>query len=456
MAYGTIGFWADVKYNGRYTNSKLYVRIEWNSNPVPSGNYSDVNVNTYYDFTSLGIQQTRTFNFYKDGGLYASIPKSPNTPWGSSRNVLMYSTSFRVYHDSNGNASVELGVYSDYNFIDSVNGGRWIIVVNGTGRAYLDHIQRYTGINYYNIHSIAETSAQFYWEPAVSMNQVSGLQYMVNDNGNWIGVPVGNYFTVNNLQPYTDYRVKMRALKNDTGLWQESGNVYFKTIGYPSTTLSLDSKNVTSLTFSYTWSYVQPSKVHLYNGNTFLGEFTSSPFTINGLTPNTLYNDLKIFGFGGNGWGPASNSISTSTYPSTVKLLNVTISELKFNSLLATPSIDILTYLDLIEYTVYDSTGTNIVAGPFTTNNINPYLVTGMKELTSYILKTRAKTKISGFWSNTISSSFTTPADQAQVYINNNGTWIKGKAWMKIDGIWTKVKKIYIKNEGNWIIGKNT
>ena len=55
--------------------------------------------------------------------------------------------------------------------------------------------------------------------------------------------------------------------------------------------------------------------------------------------------------------------------------------------------------------------------------------------------------------SNTI--TITTPADQAKIRRKVDGTWVKGKAYLKEEGAWIKAKKIYIKRDGVWYINTN-
>lgn len=38
--------------------------------------------------------------------------------------------------------------------------------------------------------------------------------------------------------------------------------------------------------------------------------------------------------------------------------------------------------------------------------------------------------------------------------VNNNGTWNTGSVWIKVDGAWTRAKRVYVKINGTWQICK--
>ena len=37
---------------------------------------------------------------------------------------------------------------------------------------------------------------------------------------------------------------------------------------------------------------------------------------------------------------------------------------------------------------------------------------------------------------------------------NNQGTWVDGLAYVKINGAWVKAKQVYVKKNGAWVLGK--
>ena len=89
------------------------------------------------------------------------------------------------------------------------------------------------------------------------------------------------------------------------------------------------------------------------------------------------------------------------------------------------------------------------------------YSFTNLTEETSYLVMVRAKAIHQGIDAQddiayTDSAiSVITPADQAKIRIKVSGTWLKGKAYIRVNGEWKKAKKVYIKKDGQWIINKN-
>jgi hypothetical protein len=78
-------------------------------------------------------------------------------------------------------------------------------------------------------------------------------------------------------------------------------------------------------------------------------------------------------------------------------------------------------------------------------------------EETPYCAKARANTNGSNqTWSEYSILNFTTLADQASIYRNNNGTWTKGKGYIDTGSSYEKAQKVYIKINGTWTAGINT
>jgi len=87
------------------------------------------------------------------------------------------------------------------------------------------------------------------------------------------------------------------------------------------------------------------------------------------------------------------------------------------------------------------------------------YNWTDLEEETTYNMVTQVKATHEGASSvDTIAQrtlTITTPADQAKIYRYQNGKWQRGKAYLKVNGEWVKVKKLYVKINGEWKIHNN-
>lgn len=86
----------------------------------------------------------------------------------------------------------------------------------------------------------------------------------------------------------------------------------------------------------------------------------------------------------------------------------------------------------------------------------NTYTFTGLTEETTYTIGGRIKALASGGGSDTYATGYitiTTPTDQAKARIKINGSWQRGKVFIKQNGAWVKAKKIYYKYNGQWVVG---
>lgn len=90
-------------------------------------------------------------------------------------------------------------------------------------------------------------------------------------------------------------------------------------------------------------------------------------------------------------------------------------------------------------------------SGTYTFNNLTAE--------TTYHIVTEVRAVHTGAYSGDVyvyvSEDITTPADQAKVRLKTNDSWVLGKAWVKVNGVWKKAKKVYVKKNGEWILNKN-
>ena len=227
-----------------------------------------------------------------------------------------------------------------------------------------------------------------------------------------------------------------------------------------SLSFSRTSSTTSSITFSCSASGVGVNQYAIYYRKGTSGSFsgvisTTTSITVKDLEPDTNYQ----FYFG------ASNSAGQTTINSD--------SPVTYSTLLGNPTITIPEVSNLLPFScTISATGSispsRTLTYRFSKDNgstwtayqtSNSYNWTGLAEETSYNMAVQVKATHAGTnASDTTGISYltiTTPADQAKIRKKENGSWIKGKGWVKIEGNWTKMKKIYKKVNGQWVIGKN-
>ena len=183
------------------------------------------------------------------------------------------------------------------------------------------------------------------------------------------------------------------------------------------------------------------------------GSKTNSSLT--GLTPNTNYT-LYIRGHNGYGYGSWRGPYTFKTYPTNVTVSSITITDITpFGCTISTSSSNSST-TNAVEYSIYDSTGQELVQGPYVVSPVQwIYYIDNLDPETTYTVKVRVRTSESNNWSDYSTRTFTTLTDQADSYFKVNGTWSKGKVYGKNNGSWVEAKKIYVKSNGSWLEGVN-
>ena len=295
---------------------------------------------------------------------------------------------------------------------------------------------RIRGIHYVN-------GAQAYNGLIKGSTTTSGWDVTITTS--WIEVP-------NKLTGTTPYAITI--YDDNTGL---ESSTYSYTLDIdsatPIVTISEVSRTNNSITFSYVSSGpTEPTSIKLTNGTTTIGTYTTNPFTATGLSPKTLYGDLKAYGYSAAGWGVASNSLSITTYPNTVTISSVSVTNIGIDacllSLVSSSSVD--TYST--EYSIYDSTGNTLLLGPYLFVPASwTKSISSLTPETGYVAKFRVRTNSSLIWSGYSSSNFSTLTDQAQVWVQISGTATKGKLYVNAGGTEKEVKKVYVNVDGTWV-----
>lgn len=140
-----------------------------------------------------------------------------------------------------------------------------------------------------------------------------------------------------------------------------------------------------------------------------------------------------------------------------------------YSTALSNPVINDIVYLDIQPFSCTIQVDASITpdrglgysysldgGNNWTTQNRDTITLTNLAEETTYELRCRVSGVPQGInaiptVSNTMISTFTTPADQARAYIKTDGEWKKSKMFIKDNGEWRKIKKMYIKKDGQWV-----
>lgn len=274
-------------------------------------------------------------------------------------------------------------------------------------------------------------------------------QYNLNSGGS-------TNTTLKNLTPNTTYNYKF-YIKNGQGKTATYTGT-FKTLGYtaPTSAISLNSVTPNSITCNYSTSGSNISQFYVYlNNNLYTTVSTTNPsgtFVISGLSPKTTYNiSIQAYTPTGNLWGAVSNVVSATTYPNPVAVNanSTSIIDLQpFNckvQAVSTSPVDTNAY----GFTLLDS-NLSILRNEVVQSSAI-YNFTNLTPETTYYAAIRVQTKVSGVWSSDILiMPFTTPADQASIYLKADNIWRRGKVWIKVQDSWIKAKSIYIKANDAW------
>ena len=115
-------------------------RIDWSANTQTDGTtaWSNWTCKVVINFTKFGIQANGDFSFNKDGLPIHAGRVNPNTAWGSSKNVQVWSGTFTLDHYANGLGSVLLSCSMSFNLVDSVSGAYYRISIYGDRRVEPD------------------------------------------------------------------------------------------------------------------------------------------------------------------------------------------------------------------------------------------------------------------------------------------------------------------------------
>ena len=293
-----------------------------------------------------------------------------------------------------------------------------------------------------------EIASNIQIKPRTYLNTIGTTHYDA-DTG-WCSIDIGtaNKITISVSYFDTEASNMWKQRRSMGGGSVELGNIP----QLPSVSISQNNKTSNSISVNYSASSGYDYVKFYVNGND-KGNFSNSPVSLTGLSPNTTYK-IKAKAHGNGGFGAESNVLTITTYltPSTVSSSNV--GDIKPFTCTASVVSSNTNNTSKYEFTLCDK-NKNPIGSPIQTNN-SYYNFTGLQEETEYYIRYRVQSKDSGGWSGYVYSPlFKTPADQVRAWFKNNGSWGKGKLYYKQNGQWVKAKKIYIKINGEWVLSIN-
>lgn len=422
-----------ITFNGDNPNHTVTVSTSWVSY------WNDINAYQPDGSTQNGLRFDLKTN---DGGSWTNITNEPD---GFTK---QYNTKATI---SNIRSNVT-GAHYDYNNVtwDDSTSFSW----NFTSANWICEL--YTAWNTYTVRynanggsgSMSNTNATYNTAFNLRSNSFTRTGYSF---GGWAtsasgGAAYSNGQSVNNLTATNGGTVNLYAVWN--------------IIKPYSLSLSRTSSTTNSVSFSWSASGVGISNYSIYYRAGTSGSYTRANMgtatsgTVSGLSADTNYQFYLAVT---NSAGTTDTSGSPATY----------------STLLGNPTITTPTVSNLLPFSCTISATGSISPSRTLTyrfskdggstwtsyQSSNSYNWTGLAEETSYNMAVQVKATHAGTNASDTTAisrlTITTPADQAKIRKKENGSWIKGKGWTKINGEWTKMKKIYKKVNGQWVIGHN-
>lgn len=209
MASGTI--WLS---STKYT---LQGKIEWSSYSNGTNANSSTVTATLYIARTDWYTTKGTWHF----GFNVGGATDTNNWYGSVTGdwvALSTITNNNVGHNNDGTGSCYIEGYCNGPSGTTMEGQS----VSGNQWVGLDSIPRYANFTENRIDSTGLNSITVRWNADAN---VDWLQYSLN-GGSWTNTSGHPTYTINNLSPGTQYSIRTKIRRTDSGLWTESGTIY--------------------------------------------------------------------------------------------------------------------------------------------------------------------------------------------------------------------------------------
>jgi hypothetical protein len=158
-------------------------------------------------------------------------------------NVTILSKTIEVAHDNNGGKTLSFS----FSVTDTSGQSYTCGNASSSGSLKLTTIPRYLSITSLELTNKTETSIVVNWKVSHPRN---GTYYSLDNGANWIGSATdgetlasdnkSGSFNILGLKANTDYKLKVKIKRTDTGLWTESSEQAFTTYDYPHCTSAPD------------------------------------------------------------------------------------------------------------------------------------------------------------------------------------------------------------------------
>lgn len=309
-------------------NSKFY--LQWQlAGQDSNGCYSTINWQAGLWITNSGRWYS---NAVKINNIYINdVLVLGSTTWSNifgNGDHELASSSMTIGHDGSSGykdfgASISGWLYANGNYSAS---GAW----------NLPTIPRYANFTQHYINNIYLNSVQVVWATDVARDWT---QYSLNGGG-WTDAgdavnPGGasGYYTVGGLAHTTNYNIRTRVRRADSGLWTETGYLYFTTVNGYTTFNSHSSPAKTLNSIDVSWSAANACDAVQYtinNGSSWNSVTYGSTYKITGLSPNTTYSiKTRVKRTDTQSWSESSAlAVTTYDYAKIVSANNCTDEEM--------------------------------------------------------------------------------------------------------------------------------
>ena len=163
--------------------------------------------------------------------------------YNGSSTVTVASGSLNVGHNSDGSKTIDFS----FSVWDNVSANYLPGSASGSGSLTLTKIARYATITKFDLSS-GLNSITVNWNTDVNCDK---LNYSLN-GGNWVA-KLGTTFTIDNLNPNTNYTVKIQLRRADSGLWTNS------------TTKSITTKDIAKISSASDFNHGDNASVTITN-----------------------------------------------------------------------------------------------------------------------------------------------------------------------------------------------
>lgn len=375
-----------VNYSADYGYLYDFKAEAWESEVDYANNRSKVNVDVYMRRNKLSSQSA--YNGYGtewgitiDGTFTSGVTKwdtRNTTDW-----IWLGYASKVVDHNTDGSRWVDISAYHVGN---SATGSSKMGEAHGSGGFWLTHIPRYTTVTA-SQRGRTSSSISVNWSTTDARDWT---QYSLNGGAYQDAYDTvasdqkSGYFTIGNLSPNTEYKVKVSCRRTDSGLWSESNEITIKTFQKTTPTISVASKTSTSVNVSSSVNVTTSSVKYRIkkSGGTYGSYQTGTSFT--GLSPNTAYV-VEVSAVGKDSGETGTATVNVTTYQKTTP--TISLSSKTSSSITVTSSTNVTT--SSVQYRIKTSSGSY---GNYQTSAT----FSGLAANTAYVIEVKSVGKDSG------------------------------------------------------------